>query len=155
VLAVVSLCASGLLVAGYLTLRRRSPLPRLSPRGWLDLLALAAFGTGLPLVLVLAGFARISAVVGGVLIQAQGPAPTFGAAPQLHERPTGWRLLGVGVVAVGSAAVVWQPGSPWEGDALGVGLVLAAALGYGFALIPAKRLAERADPLQVSALRLL
>jgi len=154
-LAFVALSAGGLLIVGYLALRRRSPLPRLAPRAWLDLLALAAFGTALPLLLVLAGFARTSAIVGGVLIQAQGPAAVFFAALLLRERPTWLQMVGVGVLAAGSVLVVWQPGSAWDGDALGVFLVLGAALGYGFALIPAKRLAERAGALHVSALRLL
>jgi drug/metabolite transporter (DMT)-like permease len=154
-LAFVALSTGGLLIAGYLALRRRSPLPRLAPRAWLDLLVLAAFGTALPLLLVLAGFARTSAIIGGVLIQAQGPAAALFAALLLRERPTWLQIIGVGVLAAGSVLVVWQPGAAWDGDALGVLLVLGAALGYGFALIPAKRLAERADALQVSALRLL
>lgn len=154
-IATIGLSGGGLLLAGYLLLRRRALLPRLSLGGWLSLLALAIFGTAIPLLLVLAGFTRISAIASGVLLQAQGPAAVLFAVLWLRERLAWWQVVGSGILVAGSVLVVWRPGLTWEGDAVGALLVLVGALGYGFALIPAKRLAARADPLQVGALRLL
>ena len=113
------------------------------------------FGTALPLVLVIAGFSMTSAVVGGVLIQAQGPAAVLLAAIVLRERPSLAQLIGIGIIILGGVLVVVQPNLSFQADALGVALVLAGAVGYGFALIPAKRLAGKVDTLQVSALRFL
>jgi O-acetylserine/cysteine efflux transporter len=94
-------------------------------------------------------------VVSGVLIQAQGPAAVLLAALVLRERPTVAQLIGIAVLILGGVLVVVRPDLSFQADALGVGLVLAGAVGYGFALIPAKRLAGKVDTLQVSALRLL
>jgi drug/metabolite transporter (DMT)-like permease len=119
------------------------------------LLVLAVLGTALPLVLVIAGFSMTSAVVSGVLIQAQGPAAVLLAALMLRERPSLAQLVGIAIIILGGVLVVVRPDLSFQADALGVALVLAGAVGYGFALIPAKRLAGKVDALQVSALRFL
>ncbi len=154
-LAVLALGCGGLLIALYLLLRRRPLFPPLSLAGWGALVVLAVFGTAVPLLLVINGFTLTSAVEGGVLIQAQGPAAVLLAAIWLRERPTKAQLIGSALLLLGSAIVVWRPDVAWQTDLLGPLLVLAGAFGYGFALIPAKWLTERADALQVSALRLL
>jgi len=48
-----------------------------------------------------------------------------------------------------------QSGVSWENGALGDLLILAGAIGLGFGFIPAKRLSERIETLQLTALRLL
>jgi len=173
-IAFLALFGGGCLIAGYLLIRRLKVLPSLSPGGWINLLLLASLGTALPLMLVIAGFAQTSAIVAGVLLQAQGPAAVLFAALLLGERLTRGQLAGIGLLLLGSVLVVWQPNLTTDllsgltsgltgqgavvGDAAGgVGalLVLGGAVAYGFALIPAKRLARQADALQLSALRLL
>jgi drug/metabolite transporter (DMT)-like permease len=159
-LACIALGGGGLLIALVLLLTRHTLLPRLSFAGWGALLLLAVVGTAAPLLLVITGFASTSAVASGVLIQAQGPAAVLFAALWLHERPTRIQLLGTVLVVLGSVLVVWRPGMPevfmgsGQTDLGGPLLILAGALGYGFALIPAKLLTGHADALQVSALRL-
>jgi drug/metabolite transporter (DMT)-like permease len=169
-IAFLALFGGGFLIAAYLLIRRLKLLPPLSPGGWVNLLLLAGLGTALPLILVLAGFAQTSAIVAGVLLQAQGPAAVLFAALLLGERLTRGQLAGIGLLLLGSVLVVWQPnltadlmaGLTGQGAAVGdaaggVGalLVLGGAVAYGFALIPAKRLTRQADALQLSALRLL
>jgi drug/metabolite transporter (DMT)-like permease len=134
---------------------RRPLLPPASRAIWGNLLVLGVLGTALPLVLVIAGFSMTSAVVSGVLIQAQGPAAVLLAALMLRERPSLAQLIGIAIIILGGVLVVVRPDLSFQADALGVALVLAGAVGYGFALIPAKRLAGKVDTLQVSALRFL
>jgi drug/metabolite transporter (DMT)-like permease len=154
-LACLALGCGGLLVTLLLLVTRRPLLPPASWAIWGNLLVLGVLGTALPLVLVIAGFSMTSAVVGGVLIQAQGPAAVLLAAIILRERPSLAQLVGIAVIILGGVLVVVQPDLSFQADALGVALVLAGAVGYGFALIPAKRLAGKVDTLQVSALRFL
>jgi drug/metabolite transporter (DMT)-like permease len=170
-IAFLALFGGGCLIAGYLLIRRLKVLPPLSPGGWINLLLLASLGTALPLMLVIASFARTSAIVAGVLLQAQGPAAVLFAALLLGERLTWRQVWGIGLLLLGSVLVVWQPGLMADltagltgqgaasgdaaGDGVGALLVLGGAVAYGFALIPAKRLARQADALQLSALRLL
>lgn len=154
-LACLALGCGGLLITLYLLVMRRPVLPKASRALWGNLLVLSVLGTALPLLLVIAGFTLTSAVTSGVLIQAQGPAAVLLAALVLRERPTLAQLAGIAILILGGVLVVVQPDLSFQADALGVGLVLAGAVGYGFALIPAKRLAGKVDTLQVSALRLL
>jgi len=154
-LACLALGCGGLLITFLLLVTRTPLLPPASRAIWGNLLVLGVFGTALPLVLVIAGFSMTSAVVGGVLIQAQGPAAVLLAAIVLRERPSLAQLIGIAIIILGGVLVVVQPDLSFQADALGVALVLAGAVGYGFALIPAKRLAGKVDTLQVSALRFL
>jgi drug/metabolite transporter (DMT)-like permease len=153
--ACLALGCGGLLIALYLLVTRRPLLPTASRAIWGNLVVLSVLGTALPLLLVIAGFTLTSAVVSGVLIQAQGPAAVLLAALVLRERPTLAQLVGIAILILGGVLVVVRPDLSFQADALGVALVLAGAVGYGFALIPAKRLAGKVDTLQVSALRLL
>ena len=154
-LACLALGCGGLLVTLLLLVTRRPLLPPPSRAIWGNLLVLAVLGTALPLVLVIAGFSMTSAVVSGVLIQAQGPAAVLLAALLLRERPSLAQLVGIAIIILGGVLVVVRPDLSFQADASGVALVLAGAVGYGFALIPAKRLAGKVDALQVSALRFL
>ena len=153
----LALFGGGVLVAAYLLVKRQALLPSLSWSAWSNMLLLAIFGTALPLLLVIAGFARTSAIIGGVLLQAQGPAAVLFATLWLHERLTWRQVSGTGLLLIGSVLVVVQIGQAqvWQGGGVGALLVLGGALGYGFGLIPAKRLVGQADVLQLSALRLL
>ena len=155
--AFLALAVGGLLIAMYLLARRKALLPQFSRTAWLDMLLLAFFGTALPLLLVIAGFARTSAVVAGVLLQVQGPAGVFFAMLWLREQLTWGQAAGTALLLIGGVLVVLQGGQAltWRGSGVGALLVLGGALGYGFALIPAKRLAGQADALQLSAVRLL
>jgi drug/metabolite transporter (DMT)-like permease len=154
-LACLALGCGGLLVTLLLLVTRRPLLPSASWAIWGNLLVLGVLGTALPLVLVIAGFSMTSAVVSGVLIQAQGPAAVLLAALLLRERPSLAQLIGIAIIILGGVLVVVRPDLSFQADALGVALVLAGAVGYGFALIPAKRLAGKVNTLQVSALRFL
>lgn len=153
----LALLGGGVLVAGYLFVRRKQVLPRLTRSGWGNMFLLAIFGTALPLLLVISGFARVSAVVGGVLMQGQGPAAVLFATLLLHERLTWRQMLGTGLLLLGSILVILQQGQAltWQDGGVGIALLLAGAMGYGFALIPAKRLADQADALPLTTLRLL
>jgi len=153
----VSLVGGGILVAIYLLIKRKALLPPLSRSAWGNMLLLSSFGTALPLILVIAGFARTSAIIAGVLLQGQGPAAVLFAALWLHERPTWQQFVGMGLILIGSVLVVLQIGQAqiWQIGGLGALLVLVGALGYGYSLIPAKSLAGQADVLQLSFLRLL
>jgi len=66
--------------------------------------------------------------------------------------------LGILLLLVGSTLVVLkgtQGGGDWTSGSLGNLLILAGAIGLGFGFIPAKRLSERIETLQLTALRLL
>ena len=108
-LACLALGCGGLLVTLLLLVTRRPLLPPASRAIWGNLLVLGVFGTALPLVLVIAGFSMTSAVVGGVLIQAQGPAAVLLAAIILRERPSLAQLIGIAIIILGGVLVVVQP----------------------------------------------
>jgi drug/metabolite transporter (DMT)-like permease len=153
----LALFGGGILIAIYLLIKRQALLPPLSWSAWSNMLLLASFGTALPLLLVIAGFARTSAIIGGVLLQGQGPAAVLFAALWLHERLTWQQVIGTSLILIGSVLVVLQIGQAqvWQSGGVGALLVLIGALGYGYSLIPAKRLVGQADVLQLSFLRLL
>src|SRR2546429_2956432 len=76
----------------------------------------------------------------------------------LHERFRLRQGLGILLLLVGSTLVVLkgsQGGVDWKSGGLGNLLILAGAIGLGFGFIPAKRLSERIETLQLTALRLL
>ena len=108
-LACLALGCGGLLVTLLLLVTRRPLLPPPSRAIWGNLLVLSVLGTALPLVLVIAGFSMTSAVVSGVLIQAQGPAAVLLAALMLRERPSLAQLVGIAIIILGGVLVVVQP----------------------------------------------
>ncbi len=159
IIAIVTLTIGGLLLAGLLALSRKPLFPALralTRRERLDLFLLACPGTALPLLVVVAGFARTSALEGGLLLQLNGVAALPFAFLLLGERMRLRQGLGVLLLLVGGALIVIA-GASGTSDSGGLGglLILVGTVGIGFAYIPAKRLAERIDPLPLSALRLL
>ncbi|HEY7358213.1 MAG TPA: DMT family transporter, partial [Ktedonobacterales bacterium] len=159
VIATLTLALSGLLLAALLAFSRMPLLPALrafTRRDWLDVLLLACPGTALPLLVIVAGFARTSALDGGLLQQLNGVAALFFAVLLLGERIHLKQGLGVALLLIGGALIVITGASGASGgDVLGNLLILVGTVGIGFAYIPAKRLAERIHPLPLTAIRLL
>ena len=160
--ALVCLSGGGLLLTGWLALRGVSlaAIARVFTRAdWWNLVLLACVGTALPLLCVVAGFPRTSAVTGGFLMQLNGVAGLLFAVVLLGERIRWRQMFGIILLLLGSALIVLMGGSAGGGLSGGSGmgdlLVALGAVGIGFGFIPAKRLAERVDTLPVTALRLL
>lgn len=147
------LLALGLSLTGTSLLR----LPTLTRSDWVQLLLLAGPGTTLPLLLIVSGLSRTGALEGGFIIQLNGVAALVFAFIFLGERIRWRQGVGIVLLLVGSALVVWSgalghaSGNSFIGDAL----ILAGALGIGFGYIPAKRLSSRFPSLPLTSLRLL
>jgi drug/metabolite transporter (DMT)-like permease len=119
-------------------------------------LLLACPGTSLPLLLTIAGFARTSALEGGLLLQLNGVAALLFAMLLLGERIRWRQGFGVLLLLLGGALIVIAGAGGTSGDDIsGNLLILVGTVGIGFSYIPAKRLADRADPLPLTAARLL
>lgn len=161
VVALLCLGAGGLLLTGWLALtgvRLRPAAAALTRADWINVFLLAFVGTGLPVVCVVTGFPRTSAVVGGFLLQLNGVAALLFAVALLGERVRFRQITGILLLLVGSALVVFKggPGAILGANGgLGDALILIGAVGIGFGLIPAKRLTGRIDTLPLTALRLL
>lgn len=125
---------SGLLLAPVLLVRRRS-LPR---RAWTEALWLV-LGSGAPFALALSIGLRF-APAGHAAALTPGTMPLFAAgfgAWLLGERPGRVRLLGLGLIAAGAAAIVGVQGG---GAALVGHLVfLACAAAWGLATVRMRR----------------
>ena len=154
-LTVLTLAGGGAVLAVVLVSQRIPLVPPMTRTQWQHLLLLAVFGTALPLMLIAEGFGHTTAVKGSFLIQVNGLAALGFAVLLLRERLTSMHLLGAMGIIVGSVLVA-RPGTQVTTWAVtgGDGLVLAGAIGLGYAYIPAKQLAQL-HALQTSALRLL
>jgi drug/metabolite transporter (DMT)-like permease len=161
IVAFLCLSIGGILLAIYLLLTGNSPfhsLSALNRADWINIFLLSCIGTALPLLFIVAGFMRTSAFVGGFILQLNGIAALIFALLLLHERFRSMQGLGIFLLLIGSTLVVLkgtQNGVSWENGAVGDLLILAGAIGLGFGFIPAKRLSERVETLQLTALRLL
>jgi drug/metabolite transporter (DMT)-like permease len=158
VVAFLCLSLGGLLVAVCLPFSGTSRvLPALTRRDWLELFLLACPGTALPLLLIVAGFARTSALVGGFLLQINGVAALIFALLLLAERVRLRQYPGILLLLLGSTLVILK--SPqsggWNSGLFGDLLILGGATGLGFSFVPAKRLSQRVATLTLTALRLL
>ena len=159
--AFLSLSIGGLLLTGFLLFTGNSffhNLSILNRADWINIFLLSCIGTALPLLLIVAGFTRTSALEGGFILQLNGMAALIFALLLLHERFRLRQGLGILLLLVGSTLVVLkgsQGGVDWKSGGLGNLLILAGAIGLGFGFIPAKRLSERIETLQLTALRLL
>ena len=159
--AFLSLSIGGLLLTGFLLFSGNSffhNLSVLNRADWINIFLLSCIGTALPLLLIVAGFTRTSALEGGFILQLNGMAALIFALLLLHERFRLRQGLGILLLLVGSTLVVLkgsQGGVDWKSGGLGNLLILAGAIGLGFGFIPAKRLSERIETLQLTALRLL
>lgn len=160
IVGVLALALGGLLLAGGLLLTGTAlfkVLLILTRRDWIDLFLLACPGTSLPLLFIVAGFARTSALEGGFLLQLNGVAGLIFAVLLLGERIRLKQGLGIPLLLLGSLLVVFKgtQGVVWGNGGLGDLFILAGAIGLGFGFIPAKRLSERIDTLPLTAWRLL
>jgi len=159
--AFLSLSIGGLLLTGFLLFTGNSffhNLSVLNRADWINIFLLSCIGTALPLLLIVAGFTRTSTLEGGFILQLNGMAALIFALLLLHERFRLRQGLGILLLLVGSTLVVLkgsQGGVDWKSGGLGNLLILAGAIGLGFGFIPAKRLSERIETLQLTALRLL
>jgi drug/metabolite transporter (DMT)-like permease len=160
-IAVTALSLGGLLLTLVLSLTGTSlfRLPTLTRSAWAQLLLLAGPGTTLPLLLIVSGLSHTSALEGGFIIQLNGVAALVFAFILLGERVRTRQGIGIILLLVGSALVVWSGaaggGGAGANSLIGDGLILAGALGIGFGYIPAKQLSSRFDSLPLTALRLL
>ncbi len=160
IVAFLNLAVGGLLLAGCLALSGTSlfrVLPTLKRVDWINLFLLACLGTALPLLLIVTGFARTSALEGGFLLQLNGVAALFFAVLLLRERMRLKQGAGILLLLFGSALVIFKgmQGVAWGSGGLGDLLILAGAVGLGFGFIPAKRLTQRIDTLALTVIRLL
>ena len=158
--ALLNLAGGGLLLTALLAFRRTSllyVLPALKRGDLLNLFLLACPGTALPLLFVVAGFARTSALQGGFILQLSGVAAVLFAVVLLKERFRLKQGLGILLLLCGSALVVFKgpQAMAWGSGGLGDLLILTGAVGLGFGFVPAKRLTGRIDTLPLTALRLL
>jgi drug/metabolite transporter (DMT)-like permease len=160
VVAVLSLAFGGLLLTGSLLLAGTPIYPALLAlkRGdWLDIFLLACPGTAIPLLLIVAGFTRTSALEGGFILQLNGVAALIFAVLLLGERIHLKQGIGTLLLLLGSTLVIFKgaQGVNWQSGGLGDLLILLGAIGLGFGFIPAKRLSERINTLSLTAVRLL
>ena len=160
--AFLSLSIGGLLLTGFLLFTGNSIFHNLSVLNradWINIFLLSCIGTALPLLLIVAGFTRTNALEGGFILQLNGIAALIFALLLLSERFRLRQSLGILLLLVGSTLVVLKGsqggGGDWTSGGLGNLLILAGAIGLGFGFIPAKRLSERIETLQLTALRLL
>lgn len=137
----------------------RTPLFRgLTASRWRDVLLASTLGTGLPLLAIVHGLGTTTAVKGGFLIQLQSPAAVLFAVAFLRERISARQGVSIVVLLAGAFLVVDRHahlGSSWTAFNTGDILVALGALGLGFGFVPARRLAEHLNTLQLSGLRLL
>ncbi|HEY4035504.1 MAG TPA: DMT family transporter [Ktedonobacteraceae bacterium] len=153
----LALLMGGLFVALFLLAKRQSLSFTFSRSVWIDTLLLASLGTAFPLIILVFGIAKTSAVAGGFLLQLQGPVGVILACLLLREKFT-WKqgggivllMIGGMIVVLGEAQII-----SWQTNLQGSLLILLSTLGFGYSFIPAKRLSQQIDPLLVSALRLL
>ena len=152
----LALLGGGLCISACQILRRKPLLPRLTRSSRVDLLLFASLGTALPLVCVIVGLPKTSAITGSFLLQLQAPAALIFALFFLKEKITWKQSAGIALLLVGSLLVILRDlGGPIEmkggqGDVF----VLIAAVGIGFAYIPGKRLTGYGDAFQINLLRL-
>jgi len=159
VVAFLNLFVGGLLVTVILLFTGAplfNALRSFKRRDWLDLFLLACPGTSLSLLVIVAGFARTSALVGGFLLQFNGIAGLCFAVILLRERIGIKQGMGTLLLLLGGALVVLKGTQAISlGSGVGDALVLLGSAGIGFSFIPAKRLSTRIDTMPLVAIRLL
>jgi len=153
----LSLLIGGFLIALFLLGRRQSLSLIPSRSTWIDLLLLSSLGTAFPLVLVVFGLARTSAITGGFLLQLQGAAGIILACLLLREKFTWKQGTGTVLLMIGSTIIILGGSQmiSWQTSIQGDLLIFIGVLGFGYSFIPAKRLSQQIDPLPVSSLRSL
>lgn len=147
----------GLLLLLYLAWRKVKLFPRLSRRDWLNVLLLSVFGTGLPACSIIYGLGLTSAIKAGFLLQLQGIMAILFAVLFLREKLSWKQTAGMLLLLVGSFFVILKDfqTSFWSAFTLGDGLIILGSIGFGFAIIPSKKLATKIDSLPLTVWKLL
>src|SRR5436305_5200748 len=122
--AFLSLSIGGLLLTMFLLFTGYSFFHKLSVLNradWINIFLLACFGTALPLLLIVAGFTRTSALEGGFILQLNGVAALIFAVLLLGERMRLKQSAGILLLLLGSALVVFKgtQGAAWGSGGLG------------------------------------
>ncbi len=159
VVAFLDLAVGGFLLAICLVFTRTPlfhQLKQLRRADWINVFLLACPGTSLPLLLIVAGFARTSALEGGFLLQLNGVAALIFALLLLGERIRLRQSLGILLLLLGSTLVVLKGTQGGDAGSSIVGdlMIVGGSIAIGFAYIPAKRLTSRIDTLPLTAIRL-
>ncbi|HZU68189.1 MAG TPA: DMT family transporter [Ktedonobacteraceae bacterium] len=157
--AFLDLAVGGLLLTLCLAITRTPILHQirgLRRADWINVFLLACPGTSLPLLLIVGGFARTSALEGGFLLQLNGVAALIFALLLLGERIRLRQSLGILLLLLGSTLVVLKgtQGGNAGSDLVGDLMIVGGTIAIGFAYIPAKRLTSRIDTLSLTAIRL-
>ncbi len=160
IVAILSLAIGSLLITGGLRLAGKHVylyLLHLTRADCIDIFLLACPGTALPLLLIVAGFTRTSALEGGFILQLNGVAALIFAFLLLRERIHLKQSIGTLLLLLGSTLVVFKGTQAvnWQRGGLGDLLILLGAIGLGFGFIPAKRLSQRINTMPLTAVRLL
>ncbi len=160
IVGLLCLFVGGLLLVACLLLARKpvfKTIASLTKAQWGQLFLLSFVGTALPLLLIVIGFARTSAIEGGFVLQLNGVSALIFALALLKERIRFQQSTGIVLLLLGSILVILKNTASltWSNTVLGDLLILAGAVGLGYGFIPAKRLVERIDALSLTALRLL
>jgi len=153
----MALFGGGICVGLCQFLRRKPLIAPMTRSNWVQILLLASIGTALPLVCVVIGLTRTSAITGSFLLQLQGPSAILFALLLLKEKMVSRQVAGLVLLLAGGLLVIVRDlhNSLQMIDGEGDLLVIAAAIGIGFSYIPGKRLSEHGDALQIILLRLL
>ncbi len=91
------------------------------------------------------------------MLQLQGPVGIILACLFLREKLTWKQGTGTILLIIGSMIIILAGTQTisWQTNIQGDLLILIGALGFGYSLIPAKRLSQQIDSLQINAFRLL
>jgi drug/metabolite transporter (DMT)-like permease len=113
------------------SLVRRRPWPRFTRSDSLRLACIATVGGFLSPTLLLLGLARVSGMVGSLLMNLEGVFTIMLAAWFFHERLAWREWVGAALIIAGSAVVARAPGAV-SADLIGVLAIAAACVGWAF-----------------------
>lgn len=153
----LNFAVGGGLLLIFLLVRRIALFKHLGRRDWLNLLLLVVFGTTLPACCVLYGLALTSAIKAGFLMQMQGISSVLFAVLFLRERLNWKQVGGMLLLLLGSLFVVMKTTQTSILSAFNLGdvLVILGAIGFGYAILPAKALTGKIDSLPLTVWKLL
>ncbi|EFH81779.1 DMT family transporter [Ktedonobacter racemifer] len=153
----LNFAVGGGLLLIFLLVRRIALFKHLERRDWLNLLLLVVFGTTLPACCVLYGLALTSAIKAGFLMQMQGISSVLFAVLFLRERLNWKQVGGMLLLLLGSLFVVMKTTQTSILSAFNLGdvLVILGAIGFGYAILPAKALTGKIDSLPLTVWKLL
>ncbi len=135
--------ASGVLGSG-----EHRPFER---RDWLLLLCLAWAGFALPMLLLIHGVERSTAINGALLAPVEPIGILLGGALMLGERITAVRVVAIALGAAGATLIVLGGEvTPGAGDLFGDSLIFAGYAAWSIYTLAAKPLLDRHDPTRIS-----